>query len=260
MEFIEFPKIENVSKIRIIITQKIHGTNACVIIGEDGGLSVQSRTRKITPNDDNYGFATFVYKNKESFVKLLGPGYHYGEWAGPGINTGEGLTEKTFILFDFWNYISNKKNYSSQPVELPPQTTIVPFLYHGNDFSMIDKTFDELKINGSKLVPGYMHPEGIVITIGETRYKKVFIQEETQWKKPFKNSKDKNEEIDLSYLLQPIRLEKIRSRDEKIVGQFLVDAYIYDLREENQLKHDYNVIKKQLKTEVGKFIITSMKS
>ena len=42
-----------------------------------------------------------------------------------------------------------------------------------------------------------MKPEGIVITIGETRYKKVFNAEETQWKKPDKVDKIIKNVIDL---------------------------------------------------------------
>jgi len=82
MEFIGFPKIARLSR-EIIVTEKIDGTNAQIFIGEDGEMRVGSRTRWITPEDDNYGFARWVAANKKELQKL-GPGSHFwrvvGKW------------------------------------------------------------------------------------------------------------------------------------------------------------------------------------
>lgn len=80
---------------------KLHGTNAAVYIDKKGNIQAQSRTRFITPDDDNYGFAAWVENNKDCFSHLRGPLYIYGEWAGPGIQSGvavSGIESRTFFI------------------------------------------------------------------------------------------------------------------------------------------------------------------
>lgn len=257
-EFKPYPKIERIGKFNMQISQKIHGTNAQVYIYKDETgelqLKVGSRTRWITPDSDNYGFAAFIYANREEFITKLGVGQHFGEWAGPGINSGEGLTEKTFILFDAWKFPPERP--------LPLQTKVVPVLYQGSmDLKQIDETMNKLKETGSQLVPGFMRPEGIVIILAGTRYKKVFEAEETKWKKgdeAYKAKKlaEKEAGPDLSHLLQPVRLEKLLSRDEQYVINFpssvktICDDYIKDLVEEGQIANDEIAIK-QVRRSLG---------
>lgn len=71
--FIAFPKLARLSR-DCVITEKLDGTNAAVIVSEimgDCGPSTsvyaQSRTRMITPGKttDNYGFAAWVKENEE---------------------------------------------------------------------------------------------------------------------------------------------------------------------------------------------------
>lgn len=253
-EFKSFPDIKKLGSAAMYITQKIHGSNAQVFVFQtpDGGLDllVGSRTRWIAPGNDNYGFAAHVYENKEAFLKL-GPGQHFGEWAGPGINSGEGLTEKTLVLFDHWKFPPER--------ELPPQTVIVPVLYEGGfDLSKVEEVMNDLKANGSKLVPGFMSPEGVVVRIKGDRYKVVFQAEETQWKKT-KAPKDPNRApaLDVSHLLQPIRLEKLLSRDEVFVREYpkslprIVSAYVEDLIKEEQIKGTEAEIKGWKKAVAG---------
>lgn len=238
-EFKSFPEIKKLGSAAMYITQKIHGSNAQVFVFQtpEGGLDllVGSRTRWIAPGNDNYGFAAHVYANKEAFLKL-GPGQHFGEWTGPGINSGEGLSDKTLVLFDHWKFPPER--------ELPPQTVVVPVLYEGAfDLSKVDGVMADLKENGSKLVPGFMRPEGVVVRIKGDRYKVVFQAEETKWKSSTKAPKDPNQTpaMDVSHLLQPIRLEKLLSRDEIHVVQYpqslprIVSAYIDDLIKEDQI-------------------------
>ena len=63
-EFMEFPKIARLSR-ACTITEKIDGTNASVFIGENGTFLCGSRTRWITPEDDNFGFARWAHDHKE---------------------------------------------------------------------------------------------------------------------------------------------------------------------------------------------------
>ena len=76
-EFTAFPKMPRLSR-DIIITEKLDGTNAQVFVGEDGTVLAGSRTRWITPQDDNYGFARWVEDHRDELL-TLGPGHHFGE-------------------------------------------------------------------------------------------------------------------------------------------------------------------------------------
>ncbi|WAW11361.1 RNA ligase family protein [Oxalobacter vibrioformis] len=152
--FVPFPKLHRLSR-EIIITEKIDGTNAQVHITEDGDIFAGSRNRYLTPENDNYGFASWVLGNKEELLKL-GPGRHFGEWYGRGIQRGYGLCDRYFALFNVGRWTSLK--------ELPECCLIVPILYQGV-FSKeaIDNALRFLERNGSYLAPGFMNPEGIVI-------------------------------------------------------------------------------------------------
>jgi hypothetical protein len=116
--FKEWPKIGRLNR-DIVITEKIDGTNGAIgivpISGEGATLLLpgevsfggtiyqvyaQSRSRIVTPENDNYGFAAWVRKNAKVLVATLGEGLHFGEWWGVGINRGYGLTERRFSLFN----------------------------------------------------------------------------------------------------------------------------------------------------------------
>lgn len=269
MEFKSFPEIKQFGKVQFNITQKIHGTNAQIYIfqKEGGELDLQcgSRERWIYPHDDNYGFATFVNAHKEEFIQKLGEGRHYGEWAGPGINSGEGLKEKTFILFDWFRYTPEvmKDNWKG----LPTRTVLVPVLYVGEvDVTKVQETMEDLRTNGSKLAPGFMSPEGIVVNLGGSRYKKVFKPEDTGWTKSGpKGPKEPRNVVDFSHLCQPIRLEKLLSRDELYLRDYpkslplIVKAYVADLVKEEQIAGTEDEVKSIMKGASGqifKFVKT----
>lgn len=82
MEFREFPKMPRLSR-DMVITEKLDGTNAQVYVGKDGTILAGSRTRWITPQDDNYGFAKWVEDHREELL-TLGPGPHFGNGGGAG--------------------------------------------------------------------------------------------------------------------------------------------------------------------------------
>lgn len=154
IEFPPMPKIARLSR-SCVITEKIDGTNASIYIGDDGEFLIGSRTRWITPKEDNYGFAKWATEHKEDLMKL-GPGHHFGEWWGLGIQRNYGLKEKRFSLF-------NTHRWSSQLVR-PTCCDVVPVLYSGIfDTQVVWKALDELAANGSIASPGFMKPEGVVI-------------------------------------------------------------------------------------------------
>lgn len=154
MEFAGFGKIARLSR-EMIITEKLDGTNAQIAIGENGEFFVGSRTRWITPDDDNHGFARWAYANKDELMKL-GPGRHFGEWWGQGIQRNYGLSEKRFSLF-------NVSRWSDDAVR-PACCGVVPVLYRGKfDTSVINNVLDNLWVDGSCAAPGFMEPEGIIV-------------------------------------------------------------------------------------------------
>lgn len=163
MEFKPFDKIARLRR-GCFITEKIDGTNAQIYITDDGNFLIGSRNRWITPDDDNIGFAGWAVQNKEELLKL-GPGQHFGEWWGAGIQRRYGLTEKRFSLFNSYRweeaYLAMLKGYDNN---FPKCCHVVPTLYKGPfDTSAIDLVLKHLKEEGSRAAPGFMDPEGIII-------------------------------------------------------------------------------------------------
>ncbi len=129
--------------------------NGSIFLGDGGLFLVGSRTRWITPTDDNYGFARWAMEHKDELM-TLGPGHHFGEWWGLGIQRKYGQTEKRFSLF-------NTNRWSDQAGVRPACCSVVPVLYEGPfdiDFKEVCREFQN---HGSVAAPGFMDPEGIVI-------------------------------------------------------------------------------------------------
>ena len=171
MEFIGFPKIARFSR-EIIITEKIDGTNAQIYNGPDDEFLVGSRTKWITPDNDNYGFAAWAYEHKEELRKL-GPGHHFGEWWGRKIQRGYNLQERKFSLFN-----TSKWNGTVNP---PSCCNIVPVLYRGPmTVSSVSLALSALVTHGSFAAPGFTDPEGIVIyhTAANIMFKKTLKNDE----------------------------------------------------------------------------------
>lgn len=140
--FVEFPKMPRLSR-EIIVTEKIDGTNAQVHITEDGRIFAGSRSRWITPANDNFGFAAWVETNRQALL-TLGPGSHFGEWWGAGIQRRYGQDCKRFSLFnvDRWGEIR------------PECCDVVPVLYRGDfDTRAIDEVVESLRQCGSEAAP-----------------------------------------------------------------------------------------------------------
>jgi len=165
IEFEAWPKIARLNR-NIVVTEKIDGTNAAVIITEDGEVAAQSRTRLITPEQDNYGFAGWVQRNAQPLADVLGPGRHFGEWWGNGIQRRYGLAEKRFSLFNTgrWHADSMDEFYKV------PGLGVVPVLYAGPfDQEAINYALFKLDTAGSVAAPGFMDPEGVVVYVAAAR-------------------------------------------------------------------------------------------
>lgn len=249
-EFQGFDKIERFDQ-NITITEKIHGTNAQILIenDDDHGVSIVagSRTRIITPTDDNFGFARWVDENKSALIEALGEGRHFGEWYGAGINAGYGLKEKRFALFNTHRWGPLKAEG-----KLPDRVDVVPVLYSGPFTpSVVEQTMQELRECGSALVPGYARPEGVVIRWDRsgTLMKKAFEDEGASWKREKAPKEPSVPDMLAAAYYQPGRLEKLLSRDERFARDYpaslpaLCAAYVEDLVAESDLAQDEQVFK-----------------
>lgn len=183
----------------MVITEKLDGTNASILIAElanDAPIPVESlglfdiggklhymlagsRTRWITPEKrkDNAGFAAWVERNFD-VLKELGPGHHFGEWWGQGIQRGYGLGEKRFSLFNTIRWCRHNdtplvtgERWDEEAKAMVPmiQTPapkcchVVPTIYHGCfDTVAIDTALRVLEREGSIAAPGFMNPEGVI--------------------------------------------------------------------------------------------------
>lgn len=198
-----------------VITEKIDGTNAQIHIcttveaavlggmqllqkiartrgiGADVVMFAGSRTRYITPNDDNFGFAKWVKEHADE-LWALGEGRHYGEWWGSGIQRGYGLTEKRFSLFNTSRWV-DQSQWATEGLRgplgekqeyAPACCHVVPVLYRGLfGPKHADNVLDKLRAEGSMAAPGFMNPEGVVVfhTAASVMFKKT-LDKDDEWK------------------------------------------------------------------------------
>lgn len=197
------PEFKSWGKIRrryrdIVITEKINGTNAAVVIlsvdplqaetldGRDdikviaksssvfsptdaqeiiGTLEehyvvyAQSRNKVIDPQHDNAGFARYVWDNAWELISVLGVGTHFGEWWGSGIQNSYGLA-KGEKRFSLFNALK----WTNEDLSRVPNLGVVPILYQGmNTDEAVKSAVEYLDVNGSVASPGFMDPEGVII-------------------------------------------------------------------------------------------------
>ena len=208
MEFEVFPKIARLSR-PFVVTEKIDGTNAqVVVVPEDEGGTIDtpwlasvggflvaagSRNRFITPAADNHGWAAWVLAHAEE-VAMLGPGRHFGEWWGSGIQRGYGLPkgEKRFSLFNVSRWAlsgtepavipTGDPSIEKRQQVLPPCCGLVPVLARGEQFDSqaVDVALARLSSEGSVAAPGFLKPEGVVVfhVAGNVMFKKTLEKDD----------------------------------------------------------------------------------
>lgn len=176
------------------ISEKIDGSNGLIAVFEEGieydllrtdgiepvafhesyAIFAGSRNRWLSAEKtkDNAGFAQWVREHSAD-ASLLGPGLHYGEWYGRGIQRGYGLDHKRFALFNTHRWGTSR----------PDNFDVVPVLWQGSGDDIqsgIDEAITQLFLKGSALVEGYRNPEGLVIYSHENR---------VYWKKTLDNDR-----------------------------------------------------------------------
>jgi len=183
-DFHEFPKIARYSR-EAICTEKLDGTCSLIYIGPSGDFLTGSRKRWITPDDDNFGFAAWAQEHKDELL-TLGPGRHFGEWWGHGIQRGYGLPkgDRRLSLFNVIRWCEHDQKPQQIPTGgesvkmqsvLPACVGLVPVLWRGSmDYLDVPSMMAELAVEGSVAAPGFMNPEGIVIyhVAGNVAFKK----------------------------------------------------------------------------------------
>jgi len=153
IEFKAWEKIPRENPFTVTITEKMDGTNACIVIQDGAIVAVQSRKRFITPEDDNFGFAKWVEDNNDDLLSLE-EGYHYGEWAGLGIQKNpHNLEGKKFFLFNTFRWNIDNPNR-------PKCCNVVPILYQG---MLEPETIPELLEGLKNEADVGETPEGVVV-------------------------------------------------------------------------------------------------
>lgn len=190
-DFIPFPKVPRLLR-PVTVCEKIDGTNASIAIFDseerhpealavqllpEGGfrnLLAGSRNRWLSIGSDNFGFAAWVTENVEQLWDL-GPGRHFGEWWGRGIQRTYGLSERRFSLFNVGRWCEGEPTLAHiQPQDprallayrqpAPECCSVVPVLWAGPFCThSIQCVLEELRDRGSSAAPGFPNPEGLVV-------------------------------------------------------------------------------------------------
>ena len=162
--FEAFQSIPRIAR-ECVVTEKIDGSNGQVYVGDDGGVMAGSRNRwlGLEKTEDSFGFARWVKDHEEELRTGLGPGRHFGEWWGAGIQRRYGIAEKRFSLFNVARWADNRDR-DKFPGDRPACCHVVPVLYRGCFSSgIVDGVLADLASNGSRAAPGFMRPEGVVV-------------------------------------------------------------------------------------------------
>lgn len=155
-------------------TVKMHGTNAAVVVDAfSNKVTLQSREREITVDDDNAGFAAFIEgttEEKEDLIRFAELVYNsissdlktsedkiqiYGEWIGPGIQKGVGinnLPQKIFVVFKVrvGNSAENTNFIDFRSLEFPNSSRIKSIY----DFPLyeVEIDFNQPELSQNRLV------------------------------------------------------------------------------------------------------------
>lgn len=143
---------------------KLHGTNSSVqIISKKGKVIAQSRSRILSLSSDNAGFASWVNTVKEKFLnekiikfceeEKLERLVIFGEWIGPGVQSGVAaskISEKVFCPFamimitegsEGKQIISSSPDLMEYLVKDIPNVHVIPWYMPENDCKNLEVTF-----------------------------------------------------------------------------------------------------------------------
>lgn len=193
----DYPAFKKIPRLyrEVTITEKIDGSNGLIYIedksnwfdptidepyyNEELGISyfygsddqhtltvrAGSKNRWLSPTkgNDNFGFAAWVRDNAETLLKL-GPGHHYGEWFGAGIQRRYGLDEKYFALFNTARY----QEFIADGNWLGTLTTVPTIFVATHSDKLVQAALDRLELGGSIIsgslgVQAFQKAEGVIV-------------------------------------------------------------------------------------------------
>lgn len=168
--FKAYPKTVRLEAETITISEKIDGTNGLIFVSKGNEsekmyVKAGSRSKWLVDDGskswDNHGFGAWVKENETELLNLPA-GMHYGEWYGKGINSGYGMTERKFMLF-------NKKRYSELE-DLPSCVELETILEENVSIDDLTSVLYELRrkmtLQGSYHVPTCINGkmvEGVIL-------------------------------------------------------------------------------------------------
>ena len=157
--FTPMPKIPRFNR-EVIITEKIDGTNAAVLVHHDG--LVQACSKNLILEDhlpDNHGFRAWVREHADE-LRELGPGLHRGEWWGVGIGKRYPGLPKRFSLFNVSRWGNQIHGAKPPPacVGVVPVLGVCEFMNTPRVLGIVHT----LRGLGSTAAPGHK-AEGVVI-------------------------------------------------------------------------------------------------
>jgi len=221
-------------------TVKLHGTNASVVYGKSAeDYYFQSRSRIITPDDDNAGFASFMSALPRDVHNCLtndisqsscGEIAIYGEWCGGTIQKGVAINglPKMFVVFCARKvYETGEKgswlDFSELNLKLWEERLNPHNIYHINQFKKfsIDIDFDKPELSAEELAKltnevGQECPVGKYF--GKTGVGEGIVWKcvETDWNssKYWFKVKDERHSVSKVKTLAPVDVEKMRNVDE----------------------------------------------
>lgn len=127
-------------------------------------ILVGSRNRYLSGDADHHGFFQWVNRNHME-LETLGPGRHFGEWWGKGIQKRYHDTQKRFSLFNTQRWHAQGQDYLPEGMEWAPACCdVVPILYKGPFTTQaVEKTVFNLRVRGSSVDPLCKRPEGVIV-------------------------------------------------------------------------------------------------
>lgn len=154
-------------------TVKLHGTNAAIGFSKSYGLWFQSHKRIITPELDNFKFATTMTEHSEDIKELMisiAETYAinldenilvvYGEWCGDNIQKNIGISglPRMFVIFDLAYFPSLNSSNMLKEKEgedslqwLPLQKFHIPTTLNKIVYNILEFQTFEIKVDFDKL-------------------------------------------------------------------------------------------------------------
>jgi hypothetical protein len=242
MKLIKIEKIENKTCYDIEVENThcyfvndilVHNSNAGVSFNETDGIWYQSKENIITATKDNAGFAFFADVRKDIFIEMIRTLAKensidlnvntisiFGEWAGPGIQKGVGISmlpQKTMFVFSAKVSIPGNEDFVCYNLDCTKLKHEESFIFNINDFPTyeIEIDFNNPALSTNEIIEMTLSVEnecpvakqfGNDNTIGEGIVFKAYYKD-VEYK--FKSKGEKHSAASKVKILKPVDNEKI---------------------------------------------------